>query len=260
MRSFTWPAEGGADDGVAQLLVGEGHGSRALRGLGPQGVARSGRPCRRRPARRCSGPPPRRRCRCEMRPCVEELLRAEVLLLGVGAVGVRALDLGRLPAGPSGRRRRRAASAAPGSARGPRAPARRVRPSSTGTILTSGRPAATAIADVDEDLGHPALDLGADRDLFEREERAHGVDRALHAAGLDGHDVRLDRLRPARAPSSAAVRGHIRPRRRPARRQQHERAPGRGPFRHCRTPSLAGLALSRPRGPTASTLCAVRTR
>jgi hypothetical protein len=203
--------EGGTDDGIAQLLAGQGHGGRALGGLGAQGqhvlhghVVAGARAVEAR-LRLVEGA-------ARDQPLSEQLLGPEVLLLGVRAVGVRALDLRRL-LGVLHRRR------APGRGE-------------AGLDLLQGRPlllegeaeldgddlhqrpsTGDGIAHVHEHLGDAALDLGADRDLLEGEQRAHGIHRALDAAGHHRHHVGLDRSRSARAvlgrpATGASARGH----------------------------------------------------
>ena len=212
MRSFTWPAKGARITVSPQLLVGQRHATPCAARPGRAGSARSARPCRRRRARSCSAPPPRRSVPRAMRPCVEELLRALVLLLGVRAVGLgaatSAASLASLSAGCPP-----AARAGPGSAAAPRAPGRG--PGSARRARSSPAPVpGHAVADVHVDLVDAALDLGADRHLLEREERAHGLDVALDLRETTGTTRTLTGLcaagvslaRPAMQPAPALPR------------------------------------------------------
>ena len=141
----------------------------------------------------------------------EELLRAEVLLLGVRAIGVGALDLRRflrvLQHTPPGR-----GEACLDLLQG-RALLLEGQAQLDGNDLHQGPSARDGVADVDEDLGDPAFDLGADGHLLEREERPDRVHGALDAAGHDRHHVGLDRLRPrpavlGRPAAGASTRAH----------------------------------------------------
>ena len=63
-----------------------------------------------------------------------------------------------------------------------------------GCDLDQGPAASDGVPDVDEDLVDPALDLGADRHLLEREERARPEStRRATLRDDDGHHPRPDR-------------------------------------------------------------------
>src|SRR5438445_11154398 len=185
------PGEGRADDRVAQLLVRQRHRGRALDGLraqrhhvlqghvvGGAGPVVAG-------LRLVEGA-------ARDQPLREELLRTQVLLLRVGAVGGRPLHLRRVLRVDEG--------LAASRGREPRADLLQRRPLLLqgqrvldGHDLDQGPAGGHAVAHVHVHLRDAALHLGADRHLLEGEQRAHGVHAALDLARDHGDDARLDR-------------------------------------------------------------------